>query len=229
MDVFLDIGFTLMGGPSLSPPKMIRQILDLDEEKAPILNKIIFTENHQSPDSLIISLNKNLGIRIDTGRMEKIRDFWRRQHTDVYELEGASELLEHLQQQGMIIHIASNLWFPFYQRFRTIFRNQAPFITSVTLSFQEGVKKPSPDFYKMVKKRSGADLRKAVMIGDSVSKDILPFAELGATCIWFKSRPNDPDRLKTLQERLAAHKDIYEVESLEEARQAIEKINRSQD
>ncbi len=224
MDVFLDIGFTLMGGPSLSPPKKIRQILDLDEEKTPILNKIIFTENHQSPDSLIISLNKTLGIRIDTGSMEKIRDFWRRQHMDVYELEGASDLLEHLHEQGMIMHIASNLWFPFYQKFRTVFRSQAPFITSLTLSFQEGVKKPSPEFYKKALKRSGADPRQSVMIGDSVSKDILPFAEMGAKCIWCKSRPIEKESLKTLQEKLSAHKDIFEVNSLKEARQVIDKI-----
>ncbi|MCP4690987.1 MAG: HAD family hydrolase [Desulfobacterales bacterium] len=224
MDVFLDIGFTLMGGPDLSPPKMIRRILELDEEKNPILNKIIFTENHQSPENLIFALNDALGIRVDTGGMDKIRDFWRRQHTDVYEIDGASELLDHLHDQGMIMHIASNLWFPFYQKFRTIFRTQAPFITSKTLSFQDGVKKPSPEFYKKALKRSGADPKQSIMIGDSVSKDILPFAELGASCIWFKSRPIDPVRLKTLQEKLSAHKNIYEVETLKEARQVIDKI-----
>lgn len=224
MDVFLDIGFTLMGGPSLSPPKMVGRILELDEEKYPILNKIIFTENHQAPEALIFSLGNALGIRIDPGRVEKIRDFWRRQNTDVYELDGASELLEHLRRQGMIVHLASNLWFPFYQKFRTIFRSQAPFIASATLSFQEGVKKPSPEFYKIAMKRSGADPRHSVIIGDSVSKDILPFAEMGAKCIWYKSRPIPPERLEVLREKLAMYTDIYEVENLEEARQVMDKI-----
>jgi FMN phosphatase YigB (HAD superfamily) len=216
-----------MGGPDASPPKMIRQILNLNDIPPDILYDIIFCEDHRTPDSLTDSLKKTLGCPIDEFQRKQIKDFWQAQHVHVYELEGALNLVKNIARTGAGIHIVSNLWFPFYQKFREIFQEISDTIQSETLSFEQGVRKPSLEIYRRALNRSGAVPENAVMVGDSVVNDILPCAALGMKCIWFKSRPMEKEKLDEKRRLFSDYQNIFEADTLEAVQSIIELLTKS--
>ncbi|MDM8548692.1 HAD family hydrolase [Desulfobacterales bacterium HSG2] len=224
MEVFLDIGFTLMGGPKDSPPKMIRHVLNLEDDCSEVLYDIVFCENHQTSDSLVNSLEKAFGLRINSDQRREIANFWQMQYVSAYELEGASAFIKNLARSGLGLHIVSNLWLPFYQKFKIVFREIFNMLSSETLSFEEGIRKPSLEIYRRASDRSGALLAESVMVGDSVGNDIIPCAELGMKCIWFKSRPMEKHQLDSKRYLISRYIDIYEANSLGEAQAIIERI-----
>lgn len=223
MDVFLDIGFTLLGGPDLSPPKKMRQVLGLDESFSAALSRITFSEDHTGPDSLIHSIEKAAGIKATGVQQDEIHRFWAAQYTDVYEIDGASALLDFLIERRVGIHIVSNLWFPFYDRFREVFSGKLAHIKTETLSFREGITKPSLDLYRIALERAGASPSGSIMVGDSLDNDIHPCARLGMRCIWFISRPMDGEALLAGRAELAGYNRIYEAASLHDVRRITER------
>jgi FMN phosphatase YigB (HAD superfamily) len=227
VDIFIDIGFTLMGGPALSPPKKIREVLGLGEDALARLSGMVFTEDHREPGSLIESVEKAFGIRATDVQRDEIAWFWSDQYTAPYELDGATGMIDRLHELGHTLHIVSNLWFPFYEKFRDAFRDQLGYFATETLSFEEGVKKPSGKFYESALKRSGADPKVSLMIGDSVDNDIGPAARLGMSCIWYISRPFDDAKLDGMRAELKGYDNIYEVGSLNEATRIAERMTKS--
>ena len=224
MDVFLDIGFTLLGGPKLSPPKKIREILGLDDRHLTILSQIIFSENHESIDSLISSIEESMAVEISKFQRDEISEFWSRQFSDVYEIDGASSLLKKLNYYQLNIHIVSNLWYPFYNKYKIIFRDLLKYIKTETLSFKEGIRKPSAGFYDIAIKKAGALPFKSIMIGDSIGNDIIPCAERGMSCVWFVSRPIDDQKLKNKRAYISKYNNIFETNSLSETEYIVERI-----
>jgi len=220
-DLFIDIGFTLMGGPSFSPPKKIGAVLGLPETSMGRLSEVVFTENHETTESLIASVEKGFNLRVNDVQRSAIVEFWNRQTEDVYELEGALPLMRRLKENRVNIHIVSNLWYPFYEKFNDVFEEVVEYISTWTLSFRDGIRKPSPGFYKLALERSGADPRYSIMLGDSVSKDIVPFAEVGMECIWFISRPHDSPQLAIKREKLSKFQMVSEADSLKDAEKLI--------
>ncbi len=225
MNVFLDIGFTLLGGPELSPPKMIAKILNLEKSFLDRLSGIVFAQYHTDPRSLANSLEKCVGREIDRRERNLIVDFWKGQYEEAYELDWAHGFMEALIGAGIDIHIVSNLWFPFYDRFRQIFSSIRPFIKSETLSFREGVKKPSPEFYRIAFQRSGAEPSDSFSVGDSLGNDILPYADSGMKCVWYASRPLSEDKLAASDAILSKYGNIYKVCNLGQAFEILTREN----
>lgn len=60
------------------------------------------------------------------------------------------------------------------------------YFTGIVESAVEGVRKPNPDIFRIAVNRLGVLPTDAVMIGDSLSKDILPAMEVGCKTIWLK-------------------------------------------
>ncbi len=225
MNAFLDIGFTLLGGPKLSPPKTIAKILNLEKSFLDRLSGIVFAQNHSDPRSLADSLEECVGREIDRGERSRIADFWNGQYDEVYELEWASGFMRGLIDAGIDIHIVSNLWFPFHDGFRQIFASYLPFIKSETLSYKEGVRKPDPEFYRIAFQKSGADPADSFSVGDSLGNDIAPYADLGMKCLWYVSRPLADDKLAASESILSKYDNIYKVCNLKEAYQIMIREN----
>ncbi len=223
MDVFLDIGFTLLGGPNLSPPKKIRSVLNLPENSYDRLSEIVFAENHSKPESLIDSVAENFEIEINNDQKEEIKKFWDSQYEDVYELDYATELFSGLFELGHRVHIISNLWFPFYRKFNEVFKEFIPKLSSQTFSFMDGLRKPSSKLYQNAMERSGADPANSVMIGDSAGNDIVPCATLGMKCIWYLSRELPDSKLTKKRALVESFCDIYVVKNLKESLELIKK------
>jgi len=224
VDVFLDIGFTLIGGPKLSPPKKIREILGLDHIHLAFLSQIIFSKNHKSIDSLISSIEESIKVDISNYQRDEISEFWNRQFSDVYEIDGASSLVKKLHYYKLNIHIVSNLWYPFYNKYKIIFKDLLKYIKTETLSFKEGIGKPSAEFYDIAIKKAGALPLKSIMIGDSIYNDIIPCAERGMSCIWFVSRPIDDQKLKNKRTHISKYNNIFETNSLSGTEYIVERI-----
>lgn len=60
------------------------------------------------------------------------------------------------------------------------------YFTGIVESAVEGVRKPNPDIFRIAVNRLGVLPADTVMIGDSLSKDILPAMEVGCKTIWLK-------------------------------------------
>ncbi len=60
------------------------------------------------------------------------------------------------------------------------------YFAGIVESAVEGVRKPNPDIFRLAVNRLGVLPADAVMIGDSLSKDILPAMEVGCKTIWLK-------------------------------------------
>ena len=60
------------------------------------------------------------------------------------------------------------------------------YFAGIVESAVEGVRKPNPDIFRLAVNRLGVLPADTVMIGDSLSKDILPAMEVGCKTIWLK-------------------------------------------
>lgn len=60
------------------------------------------------------------------------------------------------------------------------------YFTGIVESAVEGVRKPNPDIFRIAVNRLGVLPADTVMIGDSLSKDIIPAMEVGCKTIWLK-------------------------------------------
>ncbi|MBO5812089.1 MAG: HAD family hydrolase [Bacteroidaceae bacterium] len=60
------------------------------------------------------------------------------------------------------------------------------YFAGIVESAVEGVRKPNPDIFRLAVNRLGVLPADAVMIGDSLSKDILPAMEVGCKSVWLK-------------------------------------------
>ena len=60
------------------------------------------------------------------------------------------------------------------------------YFAGIVESAVEGVRKPTPDIFRIAVNRLGVLPADTVMIGDSLSKDILPAMEVGCKSVWLK-------------------------------------------
>jgi putative hydrolase of the HAD superfamily len=60
------------------------------------------------------------------------------------------------------------------------------YFAGIVESAVEGVRKPNPDIFRLAVNRLGVLPADVVMIGDSLSKDIIPAMEVGCKTIWLK-------------------------------------------
>ena len=60
------------------------------------------------------------------------------------------------------------------------------YFAGIVESAVEGVRKPNPDIFRIAVNRLGVLPADTVMIGDSLSKDILPAMEVGCKSVWLK-------------------------------------------
>jgi HAD superfamily hydrolase (TIGR01549 family) len=226
MDIFIDIGFTLLGGTEKSPPKAICNALNFNKLQYEILYDIVFCENHTSPETLVESISRKLNVQFQKFEIGMIREIWNKQYRTTYELDGATYLIECLarRKNHYRIHLASNLWFPFYEVFIRHFKANAKKFSTETLSFIEGIRKPSIKFYELALKKADAKVENSIMIGDSLDNDILPCAKMGIKSIWYDSRPSEKSKENELLLDSQSLKNVYKIKNLVEAIEVINNI-----
>jgi HAD superfamily hydrolase (TIGR01549 family) len=114
------------------------------------------------------------------------RAAWGKTHTLV---PGARELLETLQSKGYRLFAASNS-FGHLQRSRLQHAGILPFFEDTYISMDIGYDKPDIRFYQEALRRCGLQPHEVLMIGDSMTTDILGAQAAGLDALFFDRRNN---------------------------------------
>lgn len=121
--------------------------------------------------------------------------------------EGVQEFLDTLIDRGYEIYGATN-GITFIQRGRLAQSGIAPYFNQVFISEQLHTQKPDPLFYeKIAKEIPGFCKSKALMIGDSLTADVIGGHNAGIATIWYNPKK---------QENKTQIKPTFEVTSYQE-------------
>jgi len=115
------------------------------------------------------------------------RAAWGKTHTLV---PGARELLETLQSKGYRLFAASNS-FGHLQRSRLQHAGILPFFEDTYISMDIGYDKPDIRFYQEALRRCGLQPHEVLMIGDSMTTDILGAQAAGLDARFFDRQKDD--------------------------------------
>jgi HAD superfamily hydrolase (TIGR01509 family) len=184
MMVLFDIGSTLIDGPPCGPARRLAEMLGLDQPAVAQLERLLF----RSPSETAEELARHIAAELGVDATAACRELWQAQLTEAYVLPGARETIDRLRQAGVPRGYLSNIWPPFYEQFRREFAGEAG--TPQFLSFQTGLMKPDPAFFRYALARLPVRAEDIVMVGDTYRNDILPAIELGMRTVWVLHRPD---------------------------------------
>jgi len=198
MIAIFDIGSTLIDGPPYGPARRLAEMLGLGKPAVAQLEHLLFRSPSKTPEDLAAHITAELGV----DAVEACTELWNAQLTEAYVLPGAQQALTRLRKAGIPRAYLSNIWPPFYEHFRREFVEEADH--PQFLSFQTGLMKPDPAFFRLAFDRLAHPIENMVMIGDTYKNDILPAIELGLRTIWILHRPDKerPALVEVLNGRL---------------------------
>lgn len=186
MVVIFDIGSTLIEGPPFGPARRLSEMLELDAEAIPKIEKLLF----QTPSKDAAHLARQIGKSLDVDR-EQVKSacsaLWEAQLEEAYVIPGAREVIDALRSARIPRAYLSNIWPPFYECFRREFSKEAE--RPQVLSFQSGKIKPDKSFFEDALKAIKARPEDVLMVGDTYRNDIRPAIDLGMRTAWVLHRP----------------------------------------
>lgn len=115
------------------------------------------------------------------------RAAWGTTHTLV---PGAKEMLDTLQSKGYRLFAASNS-FGHLQRSRLEHAGILPYFEDTFISMDIGYDKPDIRFYQEALRRAGLQPHEVLMIGDSMTTDVLGAQKAGIDALFFDRRAGD--------------------------------------
>ena len=185
--ILLDIGSTLLGGPTQGPAQRLRAMLALAPEQVATITQTMFTTSYSTEDELSVRLAERL--RLDRAVvLEAVTRLWHNQREETYALPGAQTIVTALREAGVPRAYLSNIWPPFFEGFARFFPAETHG-SPCYLSFRTGLTKPDPRFFHMALTDSGATPQDSIMVGDTYQDDIAPAIALGMKTVWILHRP----------------------------------------
>ena len=115
------------------------------------------------------------------------RAAWGKTHTLV---PGAKEMLENLQAKGYRLFAASNS-FGHLQRSRLEQAGILPYFEDTYISMDIGYDKPDIRFYQDALRRCGLQPHEVLMIGDSMTTDVIGAQKAGMDALFFDRQKDD--------------------------------------
>ena len=115
------------------------------------------------------------------------RAAWGKTHTLV---PGAKEMLEHLKTKGYRLFAASNS-FGHLQRSRLEQAGILPYFEDTYISMDIGYDKPDIRFYQEALRRCGLQPHEVLMIGDSMTTDVIGAQKAGMDALFFDRQKDD--------------------------------------
>ena len=128
---------------------------------------------------------------------------------EVSEVAGAAEMLAALAQSA-VIYVATGAEKTNPEWMAAAFRRTrlSSYISGYFCPANVGFAKSSPDYYRTIATMLGVAVNQITMVGDNLTRDVLPALEVGMKGIWFNP--------KQLENTLAV-KEIYLLDELREA------------
>lgn len=143
--------------------------------------ELTFEKLHEIRWGLIF---EKLGVDFDGQKFESV--FWKRLREIAVMMRGADDLLEYLSKKYTIC-VASNA--PVGQQERKLTEiGLFPFISQFFVSGDIGYAKPKAEFFDECMRRLGVEKHQVIMIGDSLTADIIGAKEYGIKTCWFNHR-----------------------------------------
>jgi putative hydrolase of the HAD superfamily len=107
----------------------------------------------------------------------------------VEEVEGASETLSRLSK-GSKIYVATGAIQATSESIKGALKrvNLDKYVSGYFCPREIGHEKPSESFYIHICNSIGVDLADVTMVGDSLSRDVLPALDVGMQAVWLKSK-----------------------------------------
>jgi FMN phosphatase YigB (HAD superfamily) len=178
---FFDVGDTLVRRPTIGPGRRIAAALGLAPEHARAITRLVFCEPFASPAALAARLRADLGLGREID--EPIAAIWHAQEREPIEVEGATACVAAARAAGLRVGVISNIWPPYETGFRRACPALVPLVESWHLSYRAGVAKPDPALFEAALAALGVPPAAAVMVGDSLEKDVAPALALGMAAI----------------------------------------------
>jgi HAD superfamily hydrolase (TIGR01509 family) len=186
----LDVGATLVTGPSRGPASRIATRAGLDASGKAALREGLMTRPFATPQEVAEFAGS---LEATAGELERaVLDVWFAQRNEAEPIAGAATALADLHAHGLRIAVISNIWKPYLDAVRSHFgefldEHVAPELQ--LFSFAEGHAKPAHDLFALALERADVAPSEAVMIGDSYAEDMTPAAALGIGTVWVLHRP----------------------------------------
>lgn len=192
MIVFLDIGSTLIDGPSAGPGQRIAAQLGLQADAVPAMNEILFKTDASESAELAEQVARRFGT--DEARTNTVvGQIWDAQFAESYVLSGADDAIGSLRAAGIERVYVSNIWRPFYLRFESAFSLEAK-TQPCFPSFRTRKMKPDTELLCEICRELGAKAQDVVMVGDTWIADMAPAIKIGMATIWILHRPTKEKR-----------------------------------
>lgn len=192
MIVFLDIGATLIDGPSETPARLLARRFGLADDQRRAIDLSLLTGRISGRQSLLDTLVGDYGAAPQdaSGAVDEV---WDQQTHGPAAIPGGAELLESLERAGISYGFISNIWQPYAESF---FRLYGPLATGrqCLFSYRLGVAKPDPAVYRAALAVTGNAAAECVMVGDSYDNDIAPAIAVGMRTVWLMHRPDKERR-----------------------------------
>jgi FMN phosphatase YigB (HAD superfamily) len=182
--VILDIGSTLVTGPSSGPASRIARRLGLGGKQRRALHHALMTMPFASPREVAVFAG------VAPWAVEEV---WAAQEGEAEPVDGARAAIEQISEGNCQIALISNIWQPYLtsveRHLGDLFASCIPPKLQL-FSFREGHAKPAPVLFERALARAGVAAEDAVMVGDSYREDIEPAAALGMETVWVRTRPD---------------------------------------
>jgi HAD superfamily hydrolase (TIGR01549 family) len=180
--VLFDIGDTLVRRPDVGPGRRIAAALGLGRDEARAITTWLFREAFTSPDALVERLRA--AFVLDGAIDAPVAAIWRAQETEPIEVSGATACVAAARAGGAGIGLVSNIWAPYEAGFRRACPGIVPLVDTWHLSYRAGVAKPDPALFHAALRALDVAPGDAMMVGDSLDKDIRPALALGMRALW---------------------------------------------
>lgn len=180
--VLFDVGDTLVRRPTVGPGRRIAAALGLGREEARAITRWLFREPFASPGALAARLRAEFAPPVDVE--EAVATIWHAQEEEPVEVDGATACVAAARDAGARIGIVSNIWAPYEAGFRRACPAIVPLVDSWHVSYRAGTAKPNPALFQAALRALDVDPRHAMMIGDSIDKDVTPALALGMRAVW---------------------------------------------
>jgi HAD superfamily hydrolase (TIGR01509 family) len=192
MFLFFDIGFTLVGGPSVGPSRRLLDALGLPPQAKEPMSQLLFAQPYddaaQLADQIVDCFHTPPALT-----RASVDQLWRAQIEEAELLPGAAALLQQVRQEQIPFAFISNIWSPFYAGFARLLPDESAHYPGF-YSFQQRCAKPDPELYQRALQQCGVAAEQAIMIGDTYAMDVAPARQVGMKTVWVLHRPQQEKR-----------------------------------
>jgi FMN phosphatase YigB (HAD superfamily) len=191
--VIFDVGGTLVEMPEIDFDQRIARALGLDATQAAHVTNLVLRNVFTSAHALAERLQAELGLGGEPTRV--VRELWDAEREGMLEIADASTCVAAISSAGAKVGVLANLSSPGAEGFRIASPRTVSWIEAFALSCERGSAKPSAAAFHTILGMLGVTPAAALMVGDSLERDVVPALALGLSAVWLRRGEVDGTRV----------------------------------